>query len=51
MIYIYLNLIKYSKINDIVVHPVSGEVYLSVTRGHGIEALPALLKIDSQNQI
>ncbi|MEM7334498.1 MAG: hypothetical protein AAF490_20650 [Chloroflexota bacterium] len=38
-------------INDIAVHPKSGEVYLSVSRGHGTDALPALLKIDEANQI
>jgi hypothetical protein len=39
------------QINDIAVHPKSGEVYLSVTRGHGIDALPALLKINAENQV
>ncbi len=39
------------QINDIAVHPKSGEVYLSVTRGHGIDALPALLKVNAENQI
>lgn len=39
------------QINDIAVHPKSGEVYLSVTRGHGINALPALLKVNADNQI
>lgn len=39
------------KINDIAVHPKSGEVYLSVTRGHGLDALPALMKVDERNQI
>ena len=39
------------QINDIAVHPKSGEVYLSVTRGHGLDALPALIKIDAANQI
>lgn len=38
-------------VNDIAVHPKSGEVYLSVTRGHGLDALPALLKVDSTNQL
>ncbi|MFY0674819.1 MAG: hypothetical protein JXQ87_15580 [Bacteroidia bacterium] len=38
-------------INDIAVHPKSGEVYLSVTRGHGLEALPALMKVTAKNQI
>ena len=31
--------------------PKSGEVYLSVTRGHGIDALPALVKINAANQV
>ena len=39
------------QINDLAVHPKSGEVYLSVTRGHGIGALPALLKVNAENQI
>jgi len=39
------------QINDIAVHPKSGEVYLSVTRGYGLDALPALLKVNSKNQI
>ena len=39
------------QINDIAVHPKSGEVYLSVTRGHGLDALPALVKVDAANQI
>lgn len=38
-------------INDMAVHPVSGEVYLSVTRGKGINAFPALIKVDADNQI
>ena len=39
------------QINDIAVHPISGEVYLSVTRGHGVDALPALVKVDAADQI
>ena len=39
------------QINDIAVHPKSGEVYLSVTRGHGLDTLPALMKVDAANQI
>ena len=39
------------QINDMTVHPKSGEVYLSVTRGHGIDALPALLKVNAENQV
>ncbi len=37
--------------NDLAVHPVSGEVYLSVTRGHGVEAMPALIKINAENAL
>ena len=40
-----------SKINDMVVHPKSGEVYISVTRGHGLDAIPALIKIDVTNRL
>lgn len=39
------------QLNDLAVHPKSGEVYLSVTRGHGIETLPALIKVDAENQL
>ena len=39
------------QLNDLAVHPKSGEVYLSVTRGHGADALPALVKIDAKGQI
>ena len=38
-------------INDIAVHPNSGEVYLSVTRGHGVEAMPALIKVKADNEL
>ena len=37
------------QINDLAVHPKSGEAYLSVTRGHGVEAMPALIKINAEN--
>ncbi len=40
-----------SKINDMVVHPKSGEVYISVTRGHGLDAIPALIKVDANSQL
>ena len=33
-------------INDMAVHPVTQEVYLSVTRGYGSSALPAIVKIN-----
>ena len=39
------------RLNDLAVHPKSGEVYLSVTRGHGEDALPALVKVDAKGQI
>lgn len=38
-------------IHDIAVHPISGEVYLSVTRGHGVEAMPALIKVNADNEL
>ncbi len=37
------------QINDLAVHPKSGEAYLSVSRGHGVEAMPALVKINAEN--
>ncbi|WP_276391451.1 hypothetical protein [Eudoraea chungangensis] len=39
------------QINDMAVHPVSGEVYLSVTRGHGMDALPALVKVNAADLV
>lgn len=39
------------QINDLAVHPKSGETFLSITRGHGVEALPALIKINSDNDL
>jgi hypothetical protein len=39
------------QVNDIAVHPKSGEVYLSVTRGYGLDALPAMLKVNGENQL
>lgn len=42
---------QHIQINDLAVHPVSGEVYLSVTRGHGVEAMPALIKINAENAL
>ncbi|MFK7787488.1 MAG: hypothetical protein AB8B56_20360 [Crocinitomicaceae bacterium] len=39
------------QINDLAVHPKSGEVYLSITRGHGVEAMPALIKIDAEDKL
>lgn len=40
-----------SKINDMAVHPISGEVYISVTRGHGLEALPTLVNVNATSQL
>lgn len=39
------------KINDMAVHPKSGEVYLSVTRGHALDALPTLIKLNASSQL
>lgn len=39
------------QIHDMAVHPKSGEVYLSVTRGHSMDAMPALVKIDAENRL
>ena len=39
------------QINDMAVHPKSGEVYLSITRGHGLNSLPALVRVNAANQI
>jgi len=38
-------------INDMAVHPVTQEVYLSVTRGHGSTAFPAIVKINMKGKI
>ena len=38
-------------VNDLAVHPISGEVYVSITRGKGIHAFPALVKVDADNHI
>ena len=38
-------------INDMAVHPGSREVYISVTRGHGAAAKPAIVKVDSQGNL
>ena len=39
------------QINDLAVHPISGEVFLSVTRGHGMDAYPVLIKVGASNDI
>jgi hypothetical protein len=38
-------------INDMAVHPVTSEIFLSVTRGHGAAAKPAIVKVDSQGNL
>jgi len=38
-------------VNDAVVNPVSKKVYLSVSRGKGPDAVPALLRVDSTGKI
>ena len=38
-------------VNDMAVHPVTREVYLSVTRGIGTAALPALVKVDFAGKV
>ncbi len=40
-----------TKINDMAVHPISGEIFISVTRGHGLEAIPALIKVDASSHL
>ncbi len=38
-------------INDLAVHPITREVYLSVTRGFGLEAKAAIVKIDATGNL
>ena len=38
-------------INDMAVHPVTREIYISVTRGYGAEAKPAIVKVDGQGYL
>lgn len=38
-------------INDLAVHPVSREVYLSVTRGFGLESQAAIVKVDAKGNL
>jgi hypothetical protein len=38
-------------INDLAVNPVSGNTYISVSRGRGPQALPALLRVTRANKI
>jgi len=43
--------IKQVTINDLAVNPLSGNAYLSVTRGQGKDALPVLLRVDHSGKI
>jgi hypothetical protein len=38
-------------INDLAVNPASGNVFLSVSRGRGPDALPVLLKVDASGKV
>jgi hypothetical protein len=38
-------------INDMIVHPASQNIYLSVTRGRSVDALPVLIKISKNAEI
>lgn len=38
-------------VNDLVVNPASGNLYLSVSRGRGPDALPVLLRVDAAGKI
>jgi len=38
-------------INDMAVHPVTREIYLSVTRGYGPTAQPAIVKVDGKGNL
>ncbi len=38
-------------INDVAVNPESGQVYLSVSRGHGPQAMPVLLRVSPAGEI
>jgi hypothetical protein len=39
------------QINDIAVHPISQNVYLSISRGHGLKAQPAMIMVNEENQL
>lgn len=45
------NPVEETVINDLAVNPLSGHVYLSVSRGRGPDAMPVLFKIDSKGTI
>lgn len=38
-------------INDLVTNPLSGNLYLSVTKGKGAEAKPAIVKVNSESKL
>jgi hypothetical protein len=38
-------------VNDLAVNPISGNVYLSLSRGKGPDAQPAILKLDRSNKL
>lgn len=42
---------EYILINDIAVNPMSGKVYLSISRSRGPEGLPVILRVDSRGNI
>jgi hypothetical protein len=42
---------KQIRINDLAVNPLSGNAYLSVTRGQGKDALPVLLRVNRSGEI
>jgi hypothetical protein len=43
--------VKQVTINDLAVNPLSGNAFLSVTRGQGKEAMPVLLRVDHSGKI
>jgi hypothetical protein len=43
--------VKQVKINDLAVNPMSGNAYLSVTRGQGKDAMPVLLRVKQSGDI
>lgn len=43
--------VKQIRINDLAVNPISGKVYLSVSRGKGPDGQPALLRLDSAGKL
>jgi hypothetical protein len=42
---------KQTRINSLAVNPASGQVYLSVSRGTGPDAMPVLLRVDRKGKI